>query len=214
MLSSCLRACLPGTIQASPASRVTSRRRRVHAAVPRARSPEGSAEAGGAAPQHPHRCFQVPLCSKLARFFPRELSFRNPQSESQRDFYLHILLGSFKLPSFKQLCRENPQTHQLHLPWLVLYSLVAAYLCVSPLNTRCFSERAAQTPSPEGWGSEFIQVCLGFEEDVYKHWAPRSAAHTRVPNMGSRREGRPCPHPAGPGPASPTPSQLPPHQGC
>lgn len=116
---------------------------------------------------------------------------------------------SFRLPSFKQLCRENPQTHQLHLPWLVLYSLAAAYLCVSPLNTRCFSERAAQTPSPEGWGSEFIQVCLGFEEDIYRHWALRSAAHTRVPHTGSRREGRPCPHLAGPGPASPTPSQLP-----
>lgn len=69
------------------------------------------------------------------------------------------------------MCRENPQTHQLHLPWLVLYSLAAACLCVSPLTTWCVSERAAQTPSPEGWGSEFIQVCLGFEEDVYKHWA-------------------------------------------
>ena len=52
---------------------------------------------------------------------------------------------NFKLPSFKQLCRENPQTHQLHLPWLVLYLLTSPYLCVSPLNTQCVSERAAQT---------------------------------------------------------------------
>lgn len=92
--------------------------------------------------------------------------------------------------------------------------MVAACLCISPLTTWCFSERAAQTPSPEGCGSEFIRVCLGFEEDVYKHWALRSAAHTRVPHTGSQGEGQPCSHLVGPGPASPTPSQLPPYQGC